>query len=76
MCFVGKARNGNVVEVVDIVLLGNVVPFDMRELSVVTHIRVGDAAVQQDACDVGVVCQIGRRGNPTKFRVVLVVACW
>ena len=43
------------VEVVDIILLGNIVQFDVSELAIIDHIRICDAAVQEGACDVRVV---------------------
>ena len=55
VCFVGERGSGNVVEVKEVILLRGVVPLDMRELTVITHVLIGDAAFQQEVGNVGVV---------------------
>ena len=59
VCFLGKSGNGNVVEAVNIILLGNVVPFDVSKLAVVAHVSVSEAAVQKEACNIGVLWLVG-----------------
>ena len=45
-CFLRQARNGNAVELENVVAVGGVVPFDVGELTVVANVFVCEAAVK------------------------------
>ena len=54
-----EGRNRNAVEVEDVVAAGGVVPFGVSELAVVANVFVSEAAIQQQASDIGMLGFVG-----------------
>ena len=58
-CLLRQGRNGNAVEVENVIALGGIVPFDVSKLAVVTNGFVSEATVEQQASDIGVLGFVG-----------------